>query len=34
MAALQQVSIIFGEGFNNFWVSKRQEVDQTTPAAE
>ena len=29
MAALQQVSIIFGEGFNNFWVSKREEVDQT-----
>jgi len=34
MAALQQVSIVFGEGFNNFWVSKREEVDQTTPAAE
>lgn len=29
MAAVQQVAIIFGEGYNNFWVSKREEVDQT-----
>ncbi len=28
MAALQQLSITFGEGYNNFWVSKREEVDQ------
>jgi segregation and condensation protein A len=27
MAALQQIVIIFGEGFNNFWVGKREDVD-------
>jgi segregation and condensation protein A len=34
MCALQQVTITLGEGFNNFWVAKREEVDQTTSAAE
>lgn len=32
MAALQMITITFGEGFNNFWVGKAEEVDQTTTA--
>jgi hypothetical protein len=30
MAALQQITITFGEGFNNFWVGKRDEVEESS----
>ena len=34
MAALQQISITFGEGFNNFWVAKREDVGELQSPAE
>jgi segregation and condensation protein A len=34
MAALQQISITFGEGFNNFWVGKREDVGELQSPAE
>jgi segregation and condensation protein A len=33
MLAYGQLSIQVGEGFNNFWVMKREEVEQTAPEA-
>jgi segregation and condensation protein A len=30
LAALQQITITFGEGYNNFWVGKTEDVGQTT----
>ncbi len=34
MLALQQLSITVGEGFNNFWVSKKEESDQLTLSSQ
>lgn len=34
MAALQQITITFGEGFNNFWVGKREDVGELQSPAE
>jgi segregation and condensation protein A len=34
LAALQQISITFGEGFNNFWVGKKEDVGELQSPAE
>ncbi len=34
MLALQQLAITVGEGFNNFWVSKKEESDQLTLSSQ
>jgi segregation and condensation protein A len=34
MAALQEITITFGEGFNNFWVGKREDIGELQSPAE